>query len=102
MITNISLNTVYCLDQDATRDFYVDVLGFVPRVDAPMGPDFRWVTVSPPGQPELELTLMLPGPPLDPEVADFFRRQLERGQLGVWGWRSTTAAPPSRTCPRRA
>lgn len=38
MITNISLTTVYCLDQDATRDFYVDVLGFEVRTDAPMGP----------------------------------------------------------------
>ena len=28
MITNISLVTVYCLDQDKARDFYVDVLGF--------------------------------------------------------------------------
>jgi hypothetical protein len=28
MITNVSLVTVYCLDQTATRDFYVDTLGF--------------------------------------------------------------------------
>ena len=33
MITNISLTSVYCLDQDATRDFYVDVLGFRPHTD---------------------------------------------------------------------
>ena len=26
MITNISLVTVYCLDQDKARDFYVDIL----------------------------------------------------------------------------
>jgi catechol 2,3-dioxygenase-like lactoylglutathione lyase family enzyme len=38
MITNVSLTTVYCLDQTATRDFYVDVLGFESRVDLPMGP----------------------------------------------------------------
>ena len=31
MITNISLTTVYCLDQDLARDFYVDVLGFQPK-----------------------------------------------------------------------
>lgn len=29
MVTNISLVTVYCLDQDTARDFYVNVLGFV-------------------------------------------------------------------------
>jgi len=85
MITNVSLVTVYCLDQDVARDFYVDVLGFVPHTDATMGPDFRWVTVAHPTQPELELTLMLPGPPLDPEAADFVRRQLEKGQMGGVG-----------------
>ena len=87
MITNISLTTVYCLDQDATRDFYVDVLGFVPRMDAPMGPDARWVTIAHPNQPELEVTLMKPGPPLAPDAADFVRRQLEKGQMGGLGLR---------------
>jgi catechol 2,3-dioxygenase-like lactoylglutathione lyase family enzyme len=87
-ITNISLVTVYCLDQTTTRDFYVDVLGFEPRVDAPMGPDQRWVTVVHPNQPEIEVTLMLPGPPLDPEMADVVRRKLEAGQLGGLGLRT--------------
>jgi catechol 2,3-dioxygenase-like lactoylglutathione lyase family enzyme len=84
MITNISLVTVYCLDQDATRDFYVSKLGFVPRTDAVMGA-FRWVTIGHPEQPELEVTLMVPGPPLSPEAADFVRRQLELGQMGGLG-----------------
>jgi len=87
MITNVSLTTVYCLDQTATRDFYVDVLGFESRVDLPMGPDARWVTISHPNQPELEVTLMKPGPPLDPDAADFVRRQLEKGQMGGLGLR---------------
>ena len=87
MITNVSLTTVYCLDQDAARDFYVDVLGFEPNIDVPMGPDFRWVTINHPNQPELEVTLMTPGPPLDPEAADFVRRQLEKGQMGGLGLR---------------
>ena len=38
-----------------------------------------------PGHPELELTLMTPGPPLDPESAAFVRRQLEQGQMGGLG-----------------
>jgi catechol 2,3-dioxygenase-like lactoylglutathione lyase family enzyme len=84
MIQNISLVTVYCLDQDATRDFYVSKLGFVPRNDAVMG-GFRWVTVGHPSQPELEVTLMVPGPPLTPEAADFVRGQLEAGQMGGLG-----------------
>ena len=48
MITNISLVTVYCLDQDKARDFYVDVLGFEPGTDVTMGEGFRWVTVGAP------------------------------------------------------
>jgi catechol 2,3-dioxygenase-like lactoylglutathione lyase family enzyme len=87
MITNISLVTVYCLDQEATRDFYVDVLGFVVHTDAEMGPGFRWITVNHPDHPELELTLMTPGPPLDPEFAGHVRAQLEKGQMGGVGLR---------------
>jgi catechol 2,3-dioxygenase-like lactoylglutathione lyase family enzyme len=84
MITNVSLTTVYCLDQDATRDFYVNVLGFEASQDVTLG-EFRWVTVKHPSQPELELTLMTPGPPLDEEAADFVRRQLEKGAMGGVG-----------------
>ena len=86
MILNVSLITVYCLDQDATRDFYVKHLGFETRVDATMG-EFRWVTIGHPAQPELEITLMVPGPPLTPEAADFVRGQLTAGQMGGLGLR---------------
>ena len=85
MITNISLVTVYCLDQDQARDFYVDVLGFTARTDITMGEGFRWVTVAHPSQPELEVTLMVPGPPLDEAAAAFVRGQLEKGQMGGLG-----------------
>lgn len=87
MITNVSLVTVYCLDQTKTRDFYVDVLGFKAGTDITMGEGFRWVTVSHPNQPELQVTLMTPGPPLDTEMADMIRRQLEQGQMGGLGLR---------------
>jgi len=87
MITNISLVNVFCLDQDKARDFYVDLLGFEARTDVTMGEGFRWVTVGHPSQPELDVTLMTPGPPLDAEAADFIRRQLEKGQMGGLGLR---------------
>jgi catechol 2,3-dioxygenase-like lactoylglutathione lyase family enzyme len=87
MITNISLVTVYCLDQDATRDFYVDVLGFRPGTDVTMGEGFRWLTVVHPNQPELEVTLMTPGPPLDEAAAGFIRGELGKGQMGGLGLR---------------
>ena len=84
MITNISLVNVFCLDQDATRDFYVNTLGFETRTDVSMG-EMRWVTIGHPSQPELEVTLMVPGPPLDSDAADFVRRQLEKGSMGGLG-----------------
>lgn len=81
MITNVSLATVHCLDQDQARDFYVTHLGFEPRTDISLGEGFRWVTIGHPSQPELDVALMLPGPPLTPEAADFIRRQLEKGEM---------------------
>ena len=87
MIQRLSHATLYVLDQDAARDFYVDVLGFEARTDVTLGEGFRWVTVGHPSQPELEVTLMTPGPPLDAEAAAFVRRQLEAGQMGGLGLR---------------
>jgi catechol 2,3-dioxygenase-like lactoylglutathione lyase family enzyme len=85
MITNISLVTIYCLDQEKAKDFYVNMLGFEVRTDVTMGEGFRWLEVGHPSQPELTVTLMVPGPPLDAETADFYRRQLGKGQLGGLG-----------------
>jgi catechol 2,3-dioxygenase-like lactoylglutathione lyase family enzyme len=87
MITNVSLTTVYCEDQDAARDFYVDLLGFEARDDVSIGDGFRWVTVGHPSQPELDLTLMVPGPPMDPDSADAVRRLLAKGALSAVGLR---------------
>lgn len=87
MITNVSLVNVFCLDQDETRDFYVDILGFSLCADVTTGEGYRWLTVCQPDHPELQLTLMKPGPPLDPEAAVFVRRQLEKGQMGGLGLR---------------
>src|SRR4051794_26739692 len=87
MISNISLVTVYTLDQDRTRDFYVQHLGFEVGSDVSMGEGYRWLTIKHPNQPELQVTLTLPGPPLSPEAADFIRGQLEAGQMGGLGLR---------------
>ncbi len=58
MISKMSHVSIYVLDQDSAYDFYVNKLGFAVRTDAPMGPDARWLTVSPKNQPEIEITLM--------------------------------------------
>ena len=58
MINRLSHMSIYVLDQESARDFYVNKLGFRIHTDAPMGPDARWLTVCPPDQPDLEITLM--------------------------------------------
>jgi catechol 2,3-dioxygenase-like lactoylglutathione lyase family enzyme len=85
MISNISLFTLYVTDQDESKRFYVDVLGFEERADVRMGDAFRWVTVGHPTQPELQVTLMIPGPPLDEDMAGAVRRALAAGSMGGFG-----------------
>ena len=85
MITNVSLVTVYVSDQDEAKRFYTEVLGFEERTDVRLGDGFRWVTVGHPSQPELDVTLMRPGPPLDENMAEAVRRALANGTMGGFG-----------------
>jgi catechol 2,3-dioxygenase-like lactoylglutathione lyase family enzyme len=48
-ITKVQLFSLPVSDQDRSRDFYVDVLGFDLISDIRMGPDMRWVQVAPSG-----------------------------------------------------
>jgi len=61
MISKLSHVSVFVLNQDSAYDFYVNKLGFKVHTDAPMGPGMRWLTVTPPEQPALEITLMAIG-----------------------------------------
>jgi len=88
MITNVSLVTVYVTDQDEAKKYYIDKLGFVERADISMGEGFRWVTVAQPDHPELEVTLMIPGPPMSEEMAEAVRRSLANGSMGGLGLRT--------------
>ncbi|MGV9613765.1 VOC family protein [Nocardia xishanensis] len=88
-ITNISLVTVYVTDQDEAKRWYIDKLGFVETADVTMGENgFRWVTVAHPDHRELEVTLMIPGPPLDENMAEAIRRALANGTHGALGLRT--------------
>jgi catechol 2,3-dioxygenase-like lactoylglutathione lyase family enzyme len=83
MITKFTHSTVWVLDQDAALRFYTEVLGFEARTDVTMD-TFRWLTVGPPGQPDFELILAVPGPPmLDPESAEHIRAMVAKGALGA-------------------
>lgn len=59
MITKLTHVCVYVLNQQSAYEFYVNKLGFKVHTDAPMGPDNRWLTVTSPEQPGLEITLFL-------------------------------------------
>jgi uncharacterized glyoxalase superfamily protein PhnB len=63
----IANTQVWVADQDEALAFYTEKLGMEVRTDvtvAEMG-DFRWLTVAPPGQEDVAITLMaVPGPPV--------------------------------------
>ncbi|WP_069160581.1 VOC family protein [Nocardia altamirensis] len=85
-ITNVSLVTVYVTDQDEAKQWYIDKLGFVETADVTMGDNgFRWVTVAHPAHLELEVTLMVPGPPLDEGLTEAITRALANGTHGALG-----------------
>jgi predicted enzyme related to lactoylglutathione lyase len=74
-------------DQDEALAFYTEKLGFEVRSDAtlPELGDFRWLTVSPPNQPDVAIVLMaIPGPPvMDEEVAEQVRSLMATGFGGT-------------------
>jgi catechol 2,3-dioxygenase-like lactoylglutathione lyase family enzyme len=48
-ITKVQVFSLPVSNQDRSRDFYVDLLGFELISDAQMSPEMRWVQVAPPG-----------------------------------------------------
>jgi catechol 2,3-dioxygenase-like lactoylglutathione lyase family enzyme len=82
MLKRITHTLNHVLDQDEALDFYVGKLGMVVNTDADMG-FMRWLTVSPPDQPDFELGLMLPGPPAyDEQTAAEIRELVSKGAAG--------------------
>ncbi|PLK43903.1 MULTISPECIES: VOC family protein [Emticicia] len=84
MISRISHVSIYVLNQDSAYDFYVNKLGFNVATDAPMGPGMRWLTVTPPDQPDVEITLMSvsAGMVFDEESAEQMRNLVKKGTFG--------------------
>ena len=83
MINALTHTQLWVLDQDEALEFYVGKLGFEVHTDADMG-TMRWLTVNVPGQPEIEIMLLAPGPPpLDPATAEEVRELVTKGALGA-------------------
>jgi len=84
MITRLNHVSIFVLDQESAYDFYVNKLGFKVHTDAEMGPGKRWLTVTPPEQPELEISLMSisPGMMFNDESAAAMRDLVKKGTFG--------------------
>jgi catechol 2,3-dioxygenase-like lactoylglutathione lyase family enzyme len=83
MINRLSHATIWVTDQEQALAFYRDKLGFEVRHDQTVDGGFRWLTVGPPDQPDLDLVLLVPGPPMmPPEAAEQIKALIGKGALG--------------------
>lgn len=58
MAVYIKLTSIIVEDQEKALRFYTDVLGFIKKMDVPMGPEQRWLTVVSSAAPDgVELVL---------------------------------------------
>src|SRR2546423_15377045 len=85
---------IFVLDQNQAKDFYVGKLGFDVKVDATLPNGFRWLTVAPKGQSDLEIILMKVGKEFeeiktghaakaDPKDIDALIALIRKGMLGA-------------------
>ncbi|MFI6499893.1 VOC family protein [Nonomuraea typhae] len=82
MITGLSTATSWLLNQDVAKAFFTDELGLEVRADVTFGEGMRWLAVGAPGQPDVQLTLMVPGPPsMDDESAEQLTSLIGKGAL---------------------
>ena len=74
-------------DQDEALAFYTEKVGWEVRADVtvPELGNFRWLTVSPPEQPDFAVVLMaIPGPPvMDEHTAGQVRELMAKGFAGT-------------------
>ena len=84
MISKMTHVSIYVLDQKRAYDFYTNKLGFKVIKDVPMPNNDRWITVSPPEQPELEIILApLTRGLLPKDTIKVLKELVEKGTFGV-------------------
>jgi uncharacterized glyoxalase superfamily protein PhnB len=78
---------VWVHDQEEALAFYTQKLGMEVRADVtlPEMGDFRWLTVSPPGQDDVAIVLMaIPGPPvMDEGTREEVKNLMAKGYAGT-------------------
>jgi catechol 2,3-dioxygenase-like lactoylglutathione lyase family enzyme len=86
MLNRLTAVNVWTHDQDEALAFYTEKLGMEVRDDVtvPELGNFRWLTVGPPGQPEVALALLtIPGPPVfDADTAQQVKTVVSKGAAG--------------------
>ncbi len=90
MIRTMSHTSIFVLDQDSAKAFYTETLGFELRFDISMGDEFegagagfRWLTVGPAAQPDLQIILSSCDMGRAPEAAAQLRALVASGAIGV-------------------
>jgi catechol 2,3-dioxygenase-like lactoylglutathione lyase family enzyme len=83
----IGTTQLWVHDQDEALAFYTQKVGMEVRSDVtvPELGNFRWVTVGPAGQHDIDIVLMaIPGPPvMDPDTAEQVRTLMAKGFAGT-------------------
>jgi catechol 2,3-dioxygenase-like lactoylglutathione lyase family enzyme len=83
MITRLSHTTLYVTNHAKAHDVYVNKLGFKVKTDFAMQNGFRWLTVTPSDQPDLEIVLYeIDAGMLGEEKANLLRGLAEINGLG--------------------
>ena len=86
MVTRLSHTSFFVNDQEKAYDFYVNKLGFKVNTDATMENGFRWLTVSPPEQPDMEIVLFPAtgaANQFDDDVKAALKLLLDKGVMGA-------------------
>jgi predicted enzyme related to lactoylglutathione lyase len=90
MINRMSHTNVFVLDQESAKAFYTEKLGFEVRFDISMGEEFegsgagfRWLTVGPKDQPDLQIILSSCDMGRGPEAAAQLRELVAGGSMAI-------------------
>ena len=84
MIASISIVSVIREGHRRVK-FYTDILGFEEKDDITLGDGYRWCTVVHPSQPELAVSLAVPGPPFSAKTSRAMTRAQADGGLNGLG-----------------
>jgi len=92
MISKLSHATLYVRNQNEAYDVYVNKLGFKVVTDMKMDNGFRWLTLAPAGQPDIEIVLAEPAVPMfEADLLPHIRALLDRDAMGGGVWETDNA-----------